>query len=202
MSSSGSNGVCTFDPNCGTDDSRIDIDCSNPSRVIVMGDYTFNSATGEGFVDIESLQMTKSVETSSPMTGSKVPTPSPAGSNGSGTGAPVGGKAAKPTEIPVAVSPTKDPVSAPKPTEPPVSTPNPTEPPVSTPEPTKPQVTASVPTEAPASEEQVDTSPQKDDSTTQDTGGEEGTSETEQVDSGTSITASEGHDFAVEDSQH
>ncbi len=202
MTSSTSNGVCVFDPNCGSDDSRIDIDCSNPSRVVVMGDYTFNSATGEGFVDIESLQMTKSVETSSPMTKSKVPSPSPAGSNGSGTSAPVIGKASKPTEKPVAVSPTENPVKAPKPTEPPVSTPEPTEPPVSTPEPTKPQVAASVPTEAPASEEQIDTSPKSDDSTTQDTGGQDGTSETEQVDSVTSTTANEGHDYVAEDVQH
>jgi hypothetical protein len=93
MTSSGSNGICIFDPNCGCNDSWIGIDCFIPSRVIVMGDYTFNSATGKGFVNFESLQMTKSNKISSSMTNSKVPTPSPASFDEGSKSAPVGGKA-------------------------------------------------------------------------------------------------------------
>jgi hypothetical protein len=57
MTSSGSTGVCVYNPECDSDDDRIKIDCSNPSQVTVLGDYTFNSGTGSGYIGVGSLHL-------------------------------------------------------------------------------------------------------------------------------------------------
>jgi len=48
MSKDGRFGVCEFVSDCSSDDDRIQVDCTNPSQVTVMGKYTFNYGTGDG----------------------------------------------------------------------------------------------------------------------------------------------------------
>jgi hypothetical protein len=49
MTSDYSSGVCVYMAECSSDDSRIEIDCTNPSDVKVLGDYSFSSGTGTGY---------------------------------------------------------------------------------------------------------------------------------------------------------
>lgn len=46
-----------YNPECNPDDDKIKLDCSNPSQVTVLGDYTFNSGTGTGYLGVGSLQL-------------------------------------------------------------------------------------------------------------------------------------------------
>eukprot|EP00590_Aulacoseira_subarctica_P006095 CAMPEP_0172416580 /NCGR_PEP_ID=MMETSP1064-20121228/3094_1 /TAXON_ID=202472 /ORGANISM="Aulacoseira subarctica , Strain CCAP 1002/5" /LENGTH=264 /DNA_ID=CAMNT_0013154373 /DNA_START=73 /DNA_END=867 /DNA_ORIENTATION=- len=46
LNGGGSSGTCIVNTECNPDDDRLEIDCVNPSQVTIMGDTTFNSATG------------------------------------------------------------------------------------------------------------------------------------------------------------
>jgi hypothetical protein len=94
MTSGGSSGVCVYNPECDSDDDKIKIDCTNPSTVTVLGDYTFTSGTGLGYIGVGSLHL-ESTDAQPPAVVEKVNT-APADANGEtaaaqDAGAPKGG---------------------------------------------------------------------------------------------------------------